>query len=127
MIPILATVLQVHRAWAWVVIVGNGLAGLWTLAAAKVPGLRTRALWWFVIFAEIAIVIQVLLGITLLLQGLRAPFFHYFYGVVATIFVSLMFLYKSRLRKKIYFWYGLFGLLLMGIGIRAVIVVTLGG
>lgn len=36
-----------HRAFAWVVIVGNGLAGLWALGAIRRPALRHRTLWWF--------------------------------------------------------------------------------
>ena len=27
--------LDVHKAWAWIVIVANGLAGLWSLAAHR--------------------------------------------------------------------------------------------
>ncbi len=28
-----ATLLEVHEGWSWVVIIGNGLAGLWAGAA----------------------------------------------------------------------------------------------
>jgi hypothetical protein len=38
-----------------VVIISNGLAGLWALGAHKWPALRTRALWWFTLFAELTI------------------------------------------------------------------------
>ena len=34
--------------WAWVVIIGNGLAGIWALLAHKYTARRTRALWWFI-------------------------------------------------------------------------------
>jgi hypothetical protein len=44
--PLLANaLLDVHRTWAWVVVIGNGLAGLWALAAHRSPSLRSRALW----------------------------------------------------------------------------------
>src|SRR5262249_7659598 len=121
---LLASVFQVHRAWAWVVITGNGLAGLWTLLAAKVPGVRTRALWWFIIFAELAIVVQVLLGVTLLVQGHHAPFFHYFYGIISVLFAAILFGYRNRLKRYRYWLYGFGGLFLMGLGIRAVLVVV---
>lgn len=112
--------LELHAAWAWVVIIGNGFAGLWVLAAKRFKSMRTRALWWFVIFAECAILVQVLLGIYLLtVDGLRAPFFHYFYGVVSTVALTAMFLYRKRLRNRIYWLYGFGGLFLMGLGIRA--------
>ena len=42
--------LDIHKAWAWFVIIGNGLAGLWSLAAHRWPGVRSRALWWFTIY-----------------------------------------------------------------------------
>ena len=31
---VLASLLDVHKAWAWVVIFGNGIAGLWALGVA---------------------------------------------------------------------------------------------
>lgn len=126
MTPSIASIYDVHATWAWVVIVGNGLAGLWVLTANKIPALRTRALWWFVIFAEASIVIQVLLGVSMLLfEHRRAPFFHYFYGIVATITVCLLFAYKTRLRRRLYLLYGIGGLFLMGLGIRAVMQVVM--
>ena len=35
-------------------IIGNALAGLWSLGAHRIPSLRTRALWWFTAVAELA-------------------------------------------------------------------------
>lgn len=123
----LATVLQAHSIWAWVVIIGNGMAGLWVLAAGRWPGLRTRALWWFVTFAELAILVQVALGLEMLtVEHRHVKFFHYFYGIVATVAIALMALYRNRLRRKLYLLYGLGGLFLMGLGIRAMIVVLAG-
>ena len=45
------------------VIIGNGLAGVWALAAERYESLRTRALWWFTVFVEFAIFVQVALGV----------------------------------------------------------------
>ena len=47
------------------VIIGNGLAGVWALAAERYESLRTRALWWFTVFVEFAIFVQVALGVGL--------------------------------------------------------------
>src|SRR3712207_3169975 len=103
---VLATLLEIHQAWAWVVIIGNGLAGVWVLAAGRYRALRTRALWCFVICVEVAILVQVLLGLALVTaEGLVAPFFHYFYGIVATVVVTAMFLYRRRMGRRIYLLY----------------------
>ncbi|MDQ1378190.1 MAG: hypothetical protein QOE15_2363, partial [Acidimicrobiaceae bacterium] len=93
---VLASLRDVHVAWAWVLIISNGLAGSWSLAAHYVPGLRTRALWWFTVFAELAVFVQVALGVGLIAgQKLTAPKFHLFYGFVAIIAVGILYSYRD--------------------------------
>ena len=58
----LGTTKDIHHNWAWVVIIGNGLAGVWALAANWLTPLRTRALWWFIGIAESTVFVQVALG-----------------------------------------------------------------
>ena len=104
-------------------IVGNGLAGAWALAANWLPVLRTRALWWFTITVEVAIFVQVALGVALVSgEGLVAPQFHMFYGFVAIIAVAIIYSYRAQLKHRLYLLYGLGGLFLMGLGIRAMLV-----
>ena len=56
------------------VIIGNGLAGVWALAAQRYEPLRTRALWWFTVFVEFAIFVQVALGVGMVAgQKIKAP------------------------------------------------------
>lgn len=111
-------------AWAYVTIVSNGLAGLWAFGAHKWPGLRTRALWWFTALAEIAIFVQVALGVSVMNnQKIDPPQFHMFYGFVAIITIGIAYSYRQQL-QKVYLWYGAFGLFIMGLGIRAVLVGT---
>ena len=118
-----ATVLDFHQQWAWMVIIGNALAGLWCLGAHWIPALRVRALWWFVIFAELTIFVQVTLGVYMVAgEGLKAPQFHMFYGFVAIISVAILYSYRNQLRAYQYLLYGLGGLFLMGLGIRAMLV-----
>jgi len=123
---LLATTLRdVHVAWAWVTIVSNGLAGLWAFGAHKYPALRTRALWWFTAAAEVAVFVQVALGVQLVSgQHIDPPKFHMFYGFIAIITVGLAYSYRQQL-QKVYLWYGGFGLFIMGLGIRAVLVGTM--
>ena len=104
-------------------IISNGLAGLWSLSAEYLPQLRTRALWWFTVFAEVAVFVQAGLGVALVAgQHLTPVKFHLFYGFVAIITVGIMYSYRQQLRARIYFWYGLTGFFIMGLGIRALLV-----
>ena len=104
-------------------IIGNGLAGAWALGAYWWPVLRTRALWWFTVFAELAVFVQVALGVGLVAgQHRKVPQFHLFYGFVAIIAVGLIYSYRQQLRYRIYLLYGGGGLFVMGLAIRALLV-----
>jgi hypothetical protein len=141
------TLLDVHEGWAWFVIIGNGLAGLWALAAVRLEALRLRALWWFTVIAQLSIFVQVALGVGLVAgQDREAPQFHMFYGFVAIIAVAIIYSYRYQVGtvrhepdpdddddpdagvlvtqdpKWRYLLYGLGGLFLMGLGIRAMLV-----
>ena len=119
----LGTVLQFHTEWAWMMIIGNGLAGLWCLGAHWIPALRVKAMWWFVVFVQLTIFVQVILGVYLVAgEGIEAPQFHMFYGFVAIITVALLYSYRNQIRAWQYLLYGLGGLFLMGLGIRAMLV-----
>jgi hypothetical protein len=114
---------DVHKNWAWFVIIGNGLAGIWALAAHKYVVLRTRALWWFIGIVEVAIFVQVALGVTLVNKyKYTFPKFHAFYGFIAIIAVAIIYSYRPQLKGKTYLLYGGGSLFLMGLGIRAMIV-----
>ena len=107
------------------VIIGNGLAGVWSLGAHWQPSLRTRALWWFTVVVEVAIFVQVALGVGLVAgEGIEAPQFHMFYGFVAIIAVGIAYSYRQSewVRQHVYGFYGGVGLFLMGLGIRALLV-----
>jgi hypothetical protein len=117
--------LELHRGWAWFVIVGNGMAGLWALAAHRLEPLRTRALWWFTVLVELAVFVQVGMGVGLVAgQKYEAPKFHMFYGFLAIIAVGIIYSYRQQLRGRLYLLYGLGGLFVMGLGIRALLVGT---
>jgi len=122
-VPLLGTLLEIHKGFSWVVIVGNGLAGLWALGAARWESLRTRALWWFTVFVELAVFAQVAMGVGMVAgQGLKAPQFHMFYGFVAIMAVGIIYSYRQQLRRRLYLLYGGGGLFIMGLGIRALLV-----
>jgi hypothetical protein len=124
---LVASLLDVHAGWAWVVVIGNGLAGAWALGAYWLPWLRTRALWWFTVFAEVAVFVQVGLGVGLVAgQKLKAPKFHLFYGFLAIIAVGILYSYRQQIRHRLYLLYGGGGLFVMGLGIRAMLVARAG-
>ena len=104
-------------------IIGNGLAGLWALGAHRFPSLRTRALWWFTGLVQVAVFVQVALGVGMVAgQDIEAPQFHMFYGFVAIVAVGIIYSYKHQLRHRLYLLYGGGGLFVMGLGIRALLV-----
>ena len=102
------------------VILANAAAGSWALAAHWLPRLRTRALWWFTVAAELALFAQVILGVAMVAgQDRDAGQFHMFYGFVALIAVGILYSYRHQVRPQLYLLYGLGGLFLMGLAIRA--------
>ena len=95
----------------------------WALGAHRWPALRTRSLWWFTTTVELAIFVEVILGVYLVnTVKLKAPQFHMFYGFVAIMAVGILYSYRQQLKHKVYLLYGFGGLFLMGLGIRAIIV-----
>lgn len=114
---------DIHSHFAWFMIIGNGLAGLWLLAANWIESLRTRAMWWFVVAAQLSIFVQVAFGVGMVAgQGIEAPQFHMFYGFVAIVAVAILYSYRTQLKHRLYLLYGLGSLFLMGLGIRAMLV-----
>ncbi len=103
------------------VIVANGLAGALALAAWRVPKLRGR--WWVIAtaLAEITLVVQVTTGAVLVSdEAFTVARFHMFYGFVGFITVALAYSSRDTMAGRLELLYGLVGLFLMGVGIRAV-------
>ena len=115
------SVLEVHDWWSWVVVVSNGLAGAWALAAHWLEALRRRELWWFVTLAQLTIFVQVILGVIMVAaQDMEVDEFHMFYGFVSIIAVGIIYSYRNQLAAHRYLLYGGGGLFLMGMGLRAI-------
>ena len=117
------TLNDLHNNWAWVVIIGNALAGIWALSAHKLVSLRTRALWWYTALAQFTVFIQVTLGVIMVNRDKAVfPAFHAFYGFVGIIAIAIIYSYRAQLKGRVYLLYGFGGLFIMGLGIRAMLV-----
>lgn len=115
------TLRQVHADFAWVVVATNAVVGLWALAAHYRDDLRTRALWPATIAAEVTIFVQVALGVAMVaLQDREVAQMHAFYGFVAIATVGIVYSYRQQIAPHRYLLYGLAGLFLMGLALRAV-------
>ena len=113
---------DLHKNWAWFVVIGNGVAGAWSLLAHRYTALRTRVLWWFIGVVEVAIFVQVSMGVALVKKyKYNFPKFHAFYGFVAIVAVAIIYSYRPQLKGKTYLLYGGGSLFLMGLGIRAMV------
>ena len=104
-------------------IVANAIAGTLALVAWRVPRVRGRVVWIATIAAEVAVLLQVLVGVILVASHrYEAPRFHMFYGFVGLIAITILYSYRSQLKHKLYLLYGFGGLFVMGLGIRAMLV-----
>ena len=115
-----SALLDLHSAFAWVLVGVNAAAGGWALAAHWVDWLRGRPLWWFTGLAWATILIQVVLGVLLSNRDIEAPEFHEFYGFVALISAALIYSYRAQIKDKQYLLFGLGNLFIMGLGLRAI-------
>ena len=104
------TLLELHNSWAWIMIIGNGMAGVWALAAHKNPELRSRALWWFIGIVQFSVFVQVALGVAVVNRDkIEYPAFHAFYGFVAIIAIAIIYSYRAQLKSLMYLLYGFGG------------------
>ena len=115
------TLRQAHADFAWVVVVANAIVGLWALGAHYEERLRSPRLWPATVAAEVTIVVQVCLGVALVaVKDVEVAQFHAFYGFVAIIAVGIVYSYRQQLQPHLYLLYGLGGLFLMGLALRAI-------
>ncbi len=114
-----------HEAWAYVAIVANALAGIVLLVCWRVERWRGRWMWILTIAAEAAMMLQVVTGVALVASDeYVVPRFHMFYGFVAFLTVGIAYSYRQQMRGRRELFYGLVGLFIMGLGIRAILQVA---
>jgi hypothetical protein len=115
------TLRQIHADFSWVVVGANAVVGLWALAAHAQERWRSPRLWPATVVAELTIVVQVCLGVALVaLRDYDVSQFHAFYGFVALAAVGIIYSYRQQLKPHVHLLYGLGGLFLMGLALRAI-------
>jgi hypothetical protein len=117
------TLRQLHADFAWVVVATNAAVGVWALAAHYRDRLRIPALWRATVVAEVTIFVEVALGVALVaLRDVEVAQFHAFYGFVAIATVGIVYSYRQQVMPHRYLLYGLGGLFLMGLALRAIVI-----
>jgi hypothetical protein len=114
-------VLDTHNVLGFVAVVANGIAGIVALIAWRVPRWRGRRVWVLTIVAESLFMVDVVLGTVLVAAyDIEVSRIHMFYGFLVFLTIGLAFQYRDAMRGRTELLYGLVGLFLMGLGIRAV-------
>lgn len=122
----MTSVLDGHRAVAWALIVTNGLAGAWALAAHRFPAWRGWPLWAAIVLAQLTVFAQAITGTILISRDHLEPGrLHALYGFSAVIAVGILYSYRTStfMRGKEYMLYGLGCLFIMGLGLRELVLV----
>ena len=115
------TLLDVHRIGSWIAVVANAVVGVLALVAWQRRRFRGRWLWIATIVAEALLILQVVVGSILLSSDeYEIDDIHAFYGFVALLTVGLAYGYRRSMRGRYELFYGLVGLFLMGLGLRAI-------
>lgn len=115
------TLRSFHAHFAWVVVATNAVVGLWALAAHYDERFRGAALWRATLAAELTIFVEVALGVSLVaLDDYEVAQFHAFYGFVALATVGIVYSYRQQIAPHKHLLYGLGGLFLMGLALRAI-------
>lgn len=109
-----------HAGFAWVAITANVAAGAIALAAWGRPSLRGGWVWVVTGVAEALLCAQVVIGVALTSgDRFEAPQIHTFYGLVVFATVTIAVASRDSMRGRLELLYGLVGLFLAGLGLRA--------
>ncbi len=114
---------DLHEIGGWLLIAANGTAGIWALSAHRYERLRGRACWIAVAVAQLIVVAQTLSGAAIQISDDGLGGQHQLYGFAAFVSVGIIFAYRNEMRDRPYLLFGLGSLWLMGLGLRAIVLV----
>ena len=113
---------DLHTVNGWIMIVTNALVGVWALAAQYLPAIRHRTMWWATAVAQVWTVVVAATGALIVTrQDVELESFHALYGFSTIFAVAILYSYRNSpfIADKVHLLYGLGGLFIMGLGIRA--------
>ena len=116
------TLYDIHHALAWFLVLANAAVGVWALAAQYLPVLRVRPMWWAIGVAQLSAFAIAIVGVLMVNRyDVELDQFHALYGFSAIVAVGILYSYRGSpfVKDKVYLLYGLGGLFIMGLGIRA--------
>jgi hypothetical protein len=109
-----------HTVWGVIAVWINGIVGLWGLGMLRretVP----KPFYWAVGIAIVAILVQVVVGVTLMsAENIDPGNQHVFYGVVIAGTFVFAYIYRAQFRRRPALYYGVLLLFTMGLGIRGI-------
>ena len=112
---------SLHEILAWVLVFVAAGAGAWATAAHWVEPLRVAPMWWAQHVMHTLVVVQVALGsVRVGFSDIDADGTHMFYGFLCFVAVGMIIGYRHLSQYK-YLLYGLGGLFIMGLAIRAML------
>ena len=109
---------DLHVITANVVIVVNGLIGVWGLALAVAKRAPKRA---FNVAKYVGLGVaglQVAFGLMLYGRGVNPGSIHMFYGMIIIFTLAFVYIYRAQFEKRPAFAWGWLALFVMGLGIR---------
>jgi hypothetical protein len=116
------TLLDLHRAVAWFLILSNAAVGVWAFVAHQMPAARSALLWWSIGVAQLSTFVIAILGVLIVNRyGVELDQFHALYGFTTIVAVGILYSYRTSpfVKDKQYLLYGFGSLFIMGLGIRA--------
>ena len=114
---------DLHEIGGWLLIAANGAVGIWALLAHRYGRLRGRPCWIAIGVAQLTVVAQTLTGAAIQVENEGLGGQHDLYGFAAFVSVGIIFAYRNEMRDRPYLLFGLGSLWLMGLGIRATLLV----
>ena len=115
----MSTIRSIHDGLSLVVIFAGFIAGSWALPAHYLEGLRSEALWKAQHVFHLLVAVQVAIGAVLVgFSDIEADGTHMFYGFLTFVGVGIIIGYRHLSEYK-YLLYGVGGLFVMGLAIRA--------
>ena len=111
-----------HLFAVWVIVISNGAAGFWALVALRLPQFRSNLLWLLTGVAQSWVFVQLTAAtFHFNASGSSPESFHVFYGVLSAVTVAVLYSYNKQMSSYRYALYGWGGLFIMGLGIRALV------